>query len=109
MQSPDPRVYLLHIRDCCLELRECLRLREAGSIPMSILLSAASRNLEIIGEASHKIGDEFRAAHPEIPWREMTGLRNVLIHNYDGADPDMVWAITETDVPALLDAVSRLL
>jgi len=76
---------------------------------MSILLSAASRNLEIIGEASRKIGDEFRMAHPEIPWREMNSLRNVLIHNYDGADPDMVWAIAESNIPALLKAINDLL
>jgi uncharacterized protein with HEPN domain len=56
MQSPDPRIYLLHIRDCCLELRECVSLRDAGGTPASILLSAASRNLEILGEASRKIG-----------------------------------------------------
>jgi uncharacterized protein with HEPN domain len=109
MQSPDPRIYLLHIRDCCLELRECVSLRDAGGTPPSILLSAASRNLEILGEASRKIGEDFRLSHPEIPWREMNSLRNVLIHNYDGADPDMIWSVVEQEIPALLDAVTRLL
>jgi hypothetical protein len=56
MHSPEPQIDLLHIRDCCLELRECVRLRDAGGIPASILLNAASRSLEIIGEASRKIG-----------------------------------------------------
>jgi len=108
MTSPDPQVYLLHIRDCCEELIECRSLREQGGVSVSILFNAVCRNLEIIGEASKKIGPEFREANPHLPWREMTSLRNVLIHNYEGADPDLVWGIVERDVPSLLEAVSRL-
>ena len=48
-------------------------------------------------EASRKIGAEFRVAHPEIPWREMNDLRNVLIHNYEGADPALVWGIVNRE------------
>ena len=77
-------------------------------MPASILFNAVCRNLEIIGEVSRKIGPEFRAANPEVPWREMNALRNVLIHNYEGADPDLVWAIVERDIPPLLAAVRRL-
>jgi len=79
-----------------------------GSVPVSILFNAVCRNLEIIGEASRKIGPEFRTANPEVPWREMNALRNVLIHNYEGADPELVWAIVERDIPPLLEAVRRL-
>jgi uncharacterized protein with HEPN domain len=109
MTSPDPQVYLLHIRDRCEELIQCRSLREQGTIPVSILFNAVCRNLEIIGEASRKIGPEFRAANAEVPWREMNALRNVLIHNYEGADPELVWAIVERDIPPLLEAVRRLL
>jgi uncharacterized protein with HEPN domain len=73
------------------------------------VLNAACRNLEIVGEASRKIGPEFRAAHPGIPWREMNDLRDVLIHNYEGADPDLIWAVVDRDIPALLLAVRRIL
>jgi len=108
MTTPDPNVYLLHIRDCCEELIQCHSLREQGSVPVSILFNAVCRNLEIIGEASRKIGSEFRTANPEVPWRKMNALRNVLIHNYEGADPELVWAIVERDIPPLLEAVQRL-
>ena len=84
MVTPDPRVYLLHIRDCCERVIEC------GTTPAHILLDAACRNLEILGEASRKIGPDFRAAHPQVPWREMSDLRNVLIHNYAG--PTRQWS-----------------
>lgn len=109
MNSPDPRVYLRHIQDCCEELVQCAALRERGSVPVSILFSAVCRNLEIIGEASRKVGADFRAAHPAIPWREMNDLRNVLIHQYEGADADLVWAIAERDIPQLLAVVRELL
>jgi uncharacterized protein with HEPN domain len=109
MKSPDPRVYLLHIRDRCEELAECTKLRAERSVPARILFDAACRNLEIIGEASRKIGPEFRAAHPEVPWRHMNDLRNVLIHHYDGTDTDLIWGIVEHDIPPLLDAVRLLI
>ena len=78
-------------------------------MPAHILLDAVCRNLEILGEASKKVGPEFRAEHPELPWREMNDLRNVLIHNYEGADPALVWGIVEREVPRVLEAVRRLL
>jgi uncharacterized protein with HEPN domain len=109
MTSPDPQVYLFHIRACCEELIQCRDLRHLSTVPASILFNAVCRNLEIIGEASKKIRREFRAANPQVPWREMSALRNVLIHNYEGADPELVWAIVERDIPRLLEAVGRLL
>jgi len=108
MTSPDPQVYLLHIRDRCEELLQCRSLREEGTVPASILFNAVCRNLEVIGEASQKIGLEFRAANPAIPWRAMKDMRNVLIHNYEGADPELVWAVVERDIPPLLEAVRQL-
>ncbi len=71
-------------------------------------LHAAGRNLEIIGEASRKIGPEFRIANPEVPRREMNALRNVLIHNYEAAGRELVWAIVDRDIPPLLETVRRL-
>ena len=109
MTQADPRVYLLHIRDCCHELVECGRLRDEGVVPTSILFSAVCRNLEVIGEASRKIGPEFRTSHPAVPWREMSDLRNVLIHNYEGADEEMVWAIVQRNIPLLLVEIRRIL
>jgi uncharacterized protein with HEPN domain len=81
---------------------------QSGQRPRFSPFNAVCRNLEIIGEASKKIGPEFRAANPEVPWREMKALRNVLIHNYEGADPELVWAIVDRDIPPLLEAVRRL-
>ncbi|MCE5306890.1 MAG: DUF86 domain-containing protein [Acidobacteriales bacterium] len=109
MTRGDPRIYLLHIRDCCQELIECGKLRNEHVVPPSILFSAVCRNLEVIGEASKKVGVEFQQRHPGVPWREMSDLRNVLIHNYEGADEEMVWAIVEQDITPLLAEIDRII
>ena len=62
-----------------------------------------------LGEAASRFDAEFRAAHPEIPWRKMISTRNVLIHNYDDASPEIVWGIVEHDIPPLLEAVRKLI
>lgn len=77
-------------------------------MPESVIFDAICRNLEIIGEAAGKVEPEFRAAHPEIPWRQMISARNILIHNYDGIEPAIVWAIVERDIPTLVSAILPL-
>ncbi len=72
-------------------------------------LDAVCRNLEIIGEAAKKTGPEFRAALPDIPWRKMAGLRDILIHAYEDTDPETVWDLVEREIPILLAQVRRLL
>jgi uncharacterized protein with HEPN domain len=57
-----------------------------------IRLSAIERQIEIIGEATRRLCDSFKGAHPEIPWREMAGMRDVLIHAYDDLDLDDIWS-----------------
>ncbi|WP_322785832.1 HepT-like ribonuclease domain-containing protein [Kyrpidia tusciae] len=49
------------------------------------------RNLEVIGEASKNVSDEIRGKYPEIPWKKMIGLKNILIHEYFGIDESIVW------------------
>lgn len=60
-----------------------------------------TRNLEVIGEATKNVSTGFRAAHPEVPWREMAGMRDKLIHDYPGVDLVVVWGVVEQEVPAV--------
>ena len=72
-------------------------------------LDAVIRNLEVIGEAATRFDADFRAAHSNIPWRNIIGTRNILIHAYDRVVPDVLVSIVERDIPALLKAVLELL
>lgn len=67
------------------------------------------RHLQIIGEAARAMPDELRSIAPEIPWSQIVGMRHVLVHDYFGIDVDLVWNAVERDVPALKDAVQRIL
>lgn len=71
--------------------------------------SAVIRQLEIIGEAAKKVSEETRAAHPNIPWKKMAGLRDVLIHAYDTVDEKMVWRLLNEDVPKLITALEAII
>ncbi len=67
------------------------------------------RRLEIIGEAARRISLTTRAAFPELPWEEMVGLRNVLIHEYDDVDLSIVWNTVRNELPLLISALQKIL
>lgn len=67
------------------------------------------RRLELIGEATKRLEKKFRNKHAEIPWRKMAGMRDVLIHEYDQIDLDLVWEVIVTDLPILKKSVQNLL
>jgi len=72
-----------------------------------LLYLAVVRVLEVLGEAASRVPRSDRARHPAIPWAEVVGLRNRLIHGYDAVDLDIVWSIVKDDVPALLVELER--
>lgn len=70
---------------------------------------AILRALEVIGEAAKKIPDSIRNDYPEIPWREMAGIRDKLIHDYFGVNMEVVWKTVEEDLPSLQSQIRRVI
>ncbi len=70
---------------------------------------AVLRNLEVLGEAAAHVPEVFREAHPDVPWRQIVGLRNVVIHPYFAVDPEAIWTIVTSQLPPLLPALQALL
>ena len=70
---------------------------------------AIIRHLEIIGEASKRLSPSLRGATPEVPWRRICGLRDVLIHDYMGVDLEAVWSIVSSGIPLLKATVEASL
>ncbi len=71
--------------------------------------AAVIRQLEVIGEATKRFSPAFRSAHPHIPWRQMAGMRDILIHAYDHVDLDEVWNVATRELPSLMEKISALL
>ncbi len=74
-----------------------------------ILNLALVRLMEIVGEAASRIPDDFRAAHPEVPWQDAADLRNRLIHGYDAVDLDILWAIIKNDLEPLVEQLETVI
>lgn len=110
MISDRDRFYLEHI------LEEIRFLRTHCAVPSSqsfeadeVLSRAAARSLEIIGEAAKNVSEGLRTKRPDIPWRKMAGLRDVLIHSYFGINWDIVWDVITVKLPELESDLALLL
>lgn len=64
-------------------------------------IDSVVRDFEIIGEAVGKLPQEFKDAHPDIPWKKIIGLRHRIVHDYFDVDVEIIWRILENDMPSL--------
>ncbi len=84
------------------------RLDEVAFVASRLHQNAAIRSLEVIGEAAGKVSAATRVAHPEIPWREITGMRHRLIHGYGEIRLDLVWTVLRDHLGPLIAELERL-
>ncbi len=107
--SKDPRVYLAHIMECIQKIERYTKDGRERFLDDQLIQDAVLRNFEVIGEAAKRLDDAYRASHPQIPWRAVAGLRDMLIHQYEGVDLNKVWAIVEGDLPGLKKSITVML
>ncbi|GLI38519.1 DUF86 domain-containing protein [Geobacter hydrogenophilus] len=74
-----------------------------------LVQSAVVRQIEVMGEATKRLSETFRSDHPQVPWRKIAGMRDILIHAYDHVDPDEVWNAVTVAMPGLLGQLELLL
>lgn len=74
-----------------------------------MIQSAVIRQVEIMGEATKRLSEQFRESNPQIPWRNIAGMRDILIHAYDHVDPDEVWNVAQSSIPGLIRQIEELL
>ncbi|HEX9685046.1 MAG TPA: HepT-like ribonuclease domain-containing protein [Burkholderiales bacterium] len=73
-----------------------------------VRMLALERSLELVGEAARRVSDQLRNKHPQIPWKEMIGLRNILAHDYGRIDHDKLYATAVKEIPKLIRTLEKL-
>lgn len=102
-------VYLHHILDSIAKIESYVSIGREVFLRTSHWQDAVVRQLEIIGEATKRLSEELRSRNPDIPWRRIAGLRDVLIHDYMGVDHTMIWELAQRDIPALKRRIEAII
>lgn len=105
----DDRVYLGHILDAIQLIETFTAPGRDEFLSNPMVRDAVLRNLEIIGEAVKNLSEAVRGRRPQMPWRRIAGLRDVLVHQYFGVSLPLVWEVVERDLPELRAAIETLL
>ncbi len=105
----DDRVYLQHIRDSIARILEYTKGGSNEFMHDSKIQDAVIRNLEIIGEAVKHLSDDLRSPNSDIPWKQIAGMRDELIHEYFGVDAGIVWNVIAQHLPLLKEKIDNLL
>ena len=99
-------VYIGHILDAIEKIEEYTKnIDKESFIASNLHIDGVARELSIIGEAASRLSEAFRAAHQEIPFRNIVGMRNIIIHDYAGVDAYFLWDTSKNDLPDLKNAL----
>jgi len=106
----DDTVFLKHILDAINLIEGYLKDKSYEEFKNNRMLQdAVIREIEIIGEAAKNLSKEFRNKHSDIPWRQIAGMRDKLIHGYFGVDLDAVWDTATRDIPSLKGKLQEII
>jgi len=106
--SKDWQTYARHILDT---IEKIARIQQRGDLTQDeVLYDATLRNLQTLSEATQRLPDTLKQQHPAIPWQQISGFRNILVHNYLGdIDPQTVLAVVQQHLPPLEAAIRAML
>lgn len=110
MSKVDDLTRLKHIRDASERIIQFTKGRSRSDLDTDEMLSLALvRLVEIIGEAANHVSLDCQNRYPEIPWRQMIGMRNRLVHAYFDVDLEILWVVVSRNIPNVLDQVMQVI
>lgn len=105
-----PEIFLQHILESIKEIeKNVFDLDKESFLENTTIQDAVIRRLEIIGEATKNISEDFRGKYPEIEWRKIAGLRDIIVHAYFQISLDLVWKIIQKDIPVLDKQLQKIM
>jgi uncharacterized protein with HEPN domain len=106
----EPKIYLLHIIKAISAIEHHIQgINEEQFSENEVLQGFVERKLEVIGEATKRLPDELKKQYPTIPWADMAGMRNVIIHEYEDVDTNIVWDTVTQHLLAVKKQVENIL
>lgn len=105
----DDLVYLRHIAESMRRIEKNVSIGLDDFLASETVQDATLRNLQTMSEATQRLSDKIKSTRPDIEWDRIGAFRNILVHNYLGIDLELIWTITERDMPALKEAVNEIL
>jgi len=105
MSVKDNTIYIEHMLECIQRIDEYIESKDQF-YSSRLVQDAVIRNLQVMSESSQCLADEVKQTYVDVPWKEISGFRNILVHDYLGVDLDMIWSVIEQDLPNLVQALN---
>lgn len=107
--SKDDRPYLIHISECIERIEEYTADGREAFMNSTLIQDAVLRNLQTLAESTQRLSESLKTGHSGVPWKKISGFRNVLVHNYLGVDVQRVWELVVNDLPQLKIDIQAML
>ncbi|MBT0962638.1 HepT-like ribonuclease domain-containing protein [Denitromonas iodatirespirans] len=102
------KVYLQHMLECIARIAEYAGGDEQRFRESRLIQDAVVRNLQTLAESSQRLSEPIKAGEPQIPWRAISGFRNILVHDYLGIDVSAIWQVVAVELAPLQAALVRM-
>lgn len=103
----DNAVYIEHMLDSILRIDEYVESKELF-YDSHLVQDAVVRNLQVMAESSQRLSEEIKNKYSDVPWDDISGFRNVLVHDYLGIDLDVIWSVVEQELPRLKKVLTKI-
>ncbi len=102
------QVYIAHMLECIGRVKTYTSDGEFAFRQSQLVQDAVIRNLQVMAESSQRLSESIKLMAPDVPWRSISGFRNIMVHDYLGLDLDVIWSVVSRELPPLEITLSRI-
>ena len=108
MKKKDDNVYIQHMLESIGRIEEYTQFDKQEFMGSTLVQDAVVRKLQVMAESSQRLSQEMKNLETDIVWRDISGFRNILVHDYLGVDLNMIWSVVELELPRLKKALKKM-